>query len=269
MKRRYCLLALLPLLASCGTGFDAKAVDSAADFIEVAACAELKISSAFSILNAITGGEAPSAGVSSRAYYYSNDDYRVEKPNDSHIGYTLVTEAGHRQYCLINNKTKTGVIYQGADSLEAERQIALNEIASQYGALEGIYDMMKGMAGKSAEELGLTKLEFRRSVAAEVAGYTLVTERIQGEQKIEANHYLMMDKIGDAWALTNYTVRETYSNKVGNGYEVDHYDVSYYVITVVNEYSAIPINLSGYTMTVEGLVVDDVHYDTGYPLSGR
>lgn len=268
MKRRYLFLALLPLLASCSSGLDAKAVDSADDFIAVASADQVKISAASSVDDTISGGEDPSAGVTSRAYYYSNDDYRIETASDSHIGYTLLTDNGTYQYCLINSKQKSGTIYANASALDAERALTVAELRRQYNHMVGIYDMMKGVVGKSAADLGYESIEFRRSIAPEVAGYVLLINKIEGDYKVETNYYLMMDKVGDVWAFTNYNVRSTYYALEGGKYVAAYYKVSQYQVTVVEEYSKIPISLSGYSLTVEGLDVGDVSYDDG-PLTQR
>ena len=269
MKRGYLLLGIAPLLFSCGSNINAKAVDSANDFIEVAAASELKISFVSSNVGAVTGGTDPMAGVTARAYYYSNDNYRIETATDNHIGYTLVTAAGLNQYCLINTKTKNGTIYANADSLNEERALTVAELERQYNALGEAYQMMKNSFGKSAQELGYTSYEFRRSIAPDVAGYVLLTEKVNGEEKVVTNYYLMMDKIGGKWAFTNYSVRSTVYKMDNGAFAVDHYETTQYQITVVEEYPAIPISLSGYALTVVGLDVADVQYDSDGPLSGR
>lgn len=269
MKRSYLFLAIAPLLASCGTTADAKAVNNLSDFVEVASSSQIKISFASAIENAITGTEKPSTGITSRAFYYLNDDYRIETPTKNRIGYSLATDKGVTQYCLIDTKTKAGKIHATGDALNDDREATIAELRRQYDYLAGVYDTMKGYVGKSASQLGYSRFEFRRSVAPEVAGYVVLTTKIETGRKIETNYYLMMDKIGGVWAFTNYNVRETVYNLENHSWVVDHYDVSQYQITVVEEYSKIAINLSNYSLTVEGTDISDVSYDDDSPLTPR
>ena len=269
MKRRILLLTIAPLLVGCGSNIDAKAVDSPNDFIEVAAAADLKISFVSSSVGAVTGGENPVTGTMARAYYYSDDNYRIETSTDNHIGYTFVTSTGAKQYCLINTKARSGTIYAEAEALNEERELTIAEIRKQYNALADVYKMMKDAYGKSAEELGYTSYEFRRSIAPEVAGYVLLTETVEENKKTVTNYYLMMDKIGDKWAFTNYNSRSTVYKVEDGAYVVDYYVTTQYQINVVEEYPSIPISLSGYALTVVGLSVNDIQYDSDGPLTAR
>jgi len=268
MKRRYLFLAVLPLLASCGTAPDAKEVANEADFIEVADISRIKISFASAVEHTISG-EKTTSGTSYRAFYYSNDDFRIETPTNNRIGYSFVGDNGTTQYCLINTRGSNGVIYSSASSLEASREATKEEIRRQYEFLGSVYSEMKTYAGKSAQELGYIQFEFRRSVAPEVAGYVVLTRRIEGDNLIESNRYLMMDKIGDNWVFTNYSIRETIYAKEEGRWVLDHYDISQYQITAVEEYSKIAINLSNYALTVEGIDINGVSYDDGCPLTAR
>ncbi len=273
MKHRYLILATLPILASCGVSPDAKVVDSLDDFIAVAAVDEIKIQTISSSEHAISAasGEANRnrSPKTARAYYYDNDDYRIEVTGDNHIGYTLVNDNGVTQYCLINTKTNIGTVHSNPSSLNAERDATKNELRRQYGVLVDAYEKMKSYAGKTAAELGYDKFEFRRSIAPEVAGYVVLTSKTDGETRTDANYYLMMDKVGDKWAFTNYEIRVTTYVFEDGQWAKDIYDVSEYQVTVADSYTKIAINLNNYTLTMDGVGINDVAYDDGCPLTAR
>lgn len=219
------LFALLALtLAGCGSNLD-NGVASASDFVDVAALDTVKIATITlrSKNSSIAAGASASGrnhgpkalsmpSTSHEADFYTNDDFKYATSTMTVIGHS---DTAHSSYYLVNGSTSLGYVYDAATPLESHRAAAKQMLADDYTYLTGLYNQIKGYAGKTAEEAGFTSLKLLYTNIDSTAGYNCTTVKPDGTSTNETNYYITMDKVETGYVFTDVIVREKVTSSSG------------------------------------------------------
>ena len=277
------LLAPVFVLAGCSNDFS-NSVTSLDDFLTVADAASLDIQSSVvktdSGSSSVGGASSSTAASSSTeedkpahgAYLYANDNYSISNGSVSFTGYSEV-HGSETDYFLIDLTKKSGFVTTDSSLLSAHLNDAKDLIVRDYAALTAVYDDMKTYVGKTAADYDkMTYLKLAYTLAGDAAGYTLSTITVDADVKVETNVYLTLDQIGGQWAFTNYSKRVTTSETYEkNGKQLTNYTYSVveYMVNVVTSLSTLNLNLTSYSIYIQGKTPADIVWTNGTPLTEK
>jgi hypothetical protein len=287
MKHSSKLLVTLgmPLLAlsACAAPFSQEVVTTD-DFLAVATFDQIQIQSSVvrmasgSTANGGTGSSSSvmssAASVSSGsdtedkpahgAYLYANDNYVIANGDTTFTGYSA-SYGGVTNYFLINGNKKNGFVTTDSSLLTNYLTRTKTLLATDYAALNAIYENMKTYAGKKASDYpNMSELTLARTVAGDAAGYTLHYVEKDSDKSVETSFYLTMDQIDEKWVFTNYSKRVTTTTA-----EKTDYSITEYTLVATDALPTLAVSLSDLSIYAYGEGASAVTWPNGNPLTSK